>query len=291
MILDQLLGDFPRFHFLDHYYLKHPLARPGGCTHLTEVPGWSFVEHLLAQPGVDFLAARPEKVWEGGIVPTLAQARQLLTEGYTLRFRAAERHHPALLALAQDFQQAFAAPVDIHLYCTPAKNPGLNWHFDAEEVFILQTAGSKSWWVRKNTVHPWPVPESIPQDMRYERELMPALQCQLQAGDWLYVPGGFWHRTQADSESISLSLGVMATTALDVYNFLHHRLLQSILWRQRLPTPGTASTLTEAELQTQYLEVFQELGKDLLLHFSSQKTVSEFLSHRRTGSATESIKK
>ena len=36
----------------------------------------------------------------------------------------------------------FAAPVDVHLYCTPAGQPGFGWHYDAEDVFVLQTAGS-----------------------------------------------------------------------------------------------------------------------------------------------------
>src|SRR5204862_57834 len=131
--------------------------------------------------------------------------------------------------------------IDVHVYCAPGASPGFGWHYDAEDVFILQTVGSKEWWLRKNTVNPWPLVEALPADMRYPREIMPVLRCHLLAGDWLYIPAGYWHRTQAGEESISLSVGVLAATAVDVYDFLRREVLASLRWRKRLPVAGRAS--------------------------------------------------
>src|SRR5262249_27039897 len=150
----------------------------------------------------------------------------LLAEGCTLGIRHAEKHDPGLARLAEGFRRDFASPVDVHLYCTPAGRPGFGWHYDAEDVFLLQTQGTKEWFLRKNTVNPWPLAEPPPADMRYRLELMPLLRVTLAAGDWVYIPCGYWHRTEAGSEeSISLSVGVRSPSAVDVYDYLRRQLL------------------------------------------------------------------
>jgi 50S ribosomal protein L16 3-hydroxylase len=130
-------------------------------------------------------------------------------------------------------------------------------------VFVLQTCGSKEWEPRKNTVNPWPLVETLPADMRHEREIMPVLRCLLAAGDWLYIPHGYWHRTRAAEESISLSVGLRSAAALDVFDFLRGELLSSLKWRQRLPPAGAASPLGPEELSRRYRELFADLGADL----------------------------
>ena len=134
--------------------------------------------------------------------------------------RHAERHDPRILALAKDFEREFAAPVNIHIYATPGGQFGFGWHYDAEDVFILQTTGRKEYLLRKNTVQPWPLEETLPQDMRYEREIMPLMRCALEAGDWLYIPAGYWHMANAEQTAISLAIGVMSHAAIEVLDLL-----------------------------------------------------------------------
>jgi ribosomal protein L16 Arg81 hydroxylase len=81
--------------------------------------------------------------------------------------------------------------------------------------------------------------ETIPANQCYEREIMPVMSCRLQEGDWLYIPAGYWHQTQAHAESISLSVGLRPLTALDLYDSLRPQLLNDLLWRQRLPCLGS----------------------------------------------------
>jgi 50S ribosomal protein L16 3-hydroxylase len=53
-------------------------------------------------------------------------------------------------------------------------------------------------------------------------------------GDWLYIPSGWWHIAQTQTESIHLSIGVMPVVRLTLLEFLQHRLAHDPFWCQRL---------------------------------------------------------
>lgn len=281
MAIERLLGEVPLAAFVEGHYLKLPFARAGGCAHLLGLGGWALAERLLASGEADARASRDGALWEGGRVASAAQARQLLADGYTFAVRHAERHDPALAGLAEGFRRDFLAPVDVHLYATPAGRPGLGWHYDAEDVFVLQLAGRKQWLLRKNTVNPWPLIETLPADMQHRREIMPVLRCTLTAGDWLYVPGGYWHRTEAGGEeSVSLSVGLMPACAIEAFDFLRARLLGDLRWRQRLPAAGLAGG-SPGERARAYREAFAELGRALAELLAGEETALAFLRERQ----------
>lgn len=278
MAIAELLGETSLTTFMEGYYLRLPYAQPGGCRHLAPLGDWETIGRIVAAPGADVVAGREGTPWSGPLPHTTEEARAVLAAGFTLGLRHAEQHDPALAELAAGFCRDFAAPIDIHLYVTPAGQPGFGWHYDAEDVFVLQLRGAKEWLLRKNTVNPWPLVEALPEDMAYAREIMPLLRCPLAAGDWLYIPAGYWHATRAgQDESVSLSVGVKSLTALDALDALRRRLVHSLLWRQRLPPLGTASTLTPEALLAHYREVFADLGKDLAEAFRSEEFVRGFV--------------
>jgi ribosomal protein L16 Arg81 hydroxylase len=277
MALTRLLGEIPPSQFLERHFLKLPFARPGGCRELLPPVTWKTIENILGQPNVDVLAGREGQPWTGPAPTSPAEARKAFEAGYTIGIRHAEKHDPALKELADDFHRDFLAPIDVHLYCTPAGCPGFGWHYDAEDVFLLQLQGDKEWWLRKNTVNPWPLVETLPGDMRYEREIMPPMNCRLKADDWLYLPAGYWHRSLAGRESISLSVGIRSVTALDAYDFLRASLLTSLRWRQRLPPAGAVAAQTPEELLRQYRELFTDLGQDLARILAEEGTARAFL--------------
>ena len=72
----------------------------------------------------------------------------------------------------------------------------------------------------------------------------------------------------------------MSTTAVEVYDFLRRQLLASLLWRQRLPTPGRASAPGGEELRRHYREVFADLAQDLAGLLGSEQFVRSFLAER-----------
>lgn len=284
-MIEQLLGEFPLRQFIDEYYLRQPFSLPRGAAALAGLGAWPMVVAILSQPDADVLVVREGRRWEGDRNPSADEARRLFDEGYTVLVRHAERRHPQIAELAAGFARDFAADIDVHIYCTPGGQHGFGWHYDAEDVFILQTAGSKEYSLRKNTVNPWPVVEALPHDMRYEREIMPLAKCLLSAGDWLYVPHGYWHKADAREASFSLAVGVMSPTALDLLDFLRRRLPEAIRWRQRLPVVGAAARLTDDELLSQSGELFAELGADLGRLLRDERLVRDWVDWRRRTSA------
>ncbi|HTM54187.1 MAG TPA: cupin domain-containing protein [Pirellulales bacterium] len=277
MAVARLLGSIPLSLFMEEHYQKLPFALAGGCADFQHLGSWDALEEIWQQDGLDLLASGSQGVWAGDDPKTNADARAMLAAGYTLGLRNTQKQLPALAELAADFQRDFLATIDVQIYCTPAGSPGFGWHYDFEDVFILQTVGCKDWWLRKNTVNPWPLKETLAPDMRYEAEIMPLVHCTLRAGDWLYIPAGYWHRTSASEESISLSIGVAAQTGLDVFDSLRRQLIDSMLWRQRFPAAGAANPMSDRELLGAYREQMRVLGEDLSRILADPKTARDFL--------------
>jgi 50S ribosomal protein L16 3-hydroxylase len=272
--------DGDRQTFATEHYLQRPYAKPGACGAVKSLGDWPLVGRLVSHPGADVLAGRQGQVREEG-VRTIEEARSALASGFTVGLRHVQRIDEGLAGLADQFATAFGGAVDIHLYCTPAAQPGFGWHYDAEEVFVLQTVGSKTWKLRKNTVNPWPLMENIPKNQRYEREISPVMACRLEAGDWLYIPSGYWHATEAHEESISLSVGIRPVTGVDLFDALRGRVAASMLWRQRLPMNGVFSGQSVEERTTAIRELCVQLADDL-----SAQLTSGFLAEQFAGGAS-----
>lgn len=287
MVLERLLGSLPRSTFLDEYYLKLPFSLAATAAPWTNQVDWDLVERLLAAPGADVVVARSGQLGDSPSAADAAQARALFAEGYTLLVRHAERHDGGLAKLAGEFARELAGPVDVHVYATPAGQFGFGWHYDAEDVFILQATGSKEFSLRKNTVNPWPLVETLPADMRYEREIMPIFRCTLSAGDWLYIPHGYWHQATARSDSVSLAVGVLAPSGIDALDVARRRLLDSLPWRGRLPVRGAAGDQAALEQRDALRETLARLGDDLARLFRDEAfaaEVIEAISARAAGS-------
>ena len=279
-MIERLLDAPALQRFFSDHYLRLPFAHTGGAAELIPLACWDSLEELLRHPSADTLIVRRGEQ-QGDTLPDADQARQLVHDGHTLVVRHAERHVAALGELAAGFENDFGGPVNIHLYFTGATEFGFGWHYDAEEVFIVQAQGSKEYSLRKNTVNPWPVEESLPHNMQFEREIMPLMRCRLQPGDWLYIPSGYWHMGRATSEAISLAIGVLPGTGIDVLDFVRRQALSSLCFRQRLPLPGLWHEMTEAQIANLYREVFQQLAAELSKEVTSEATLQQFIAQRR----------
>jgi len=271
--------------FIEQYYLKLPFALGGGCQRWLDLGSWDTVERILAQPDADVLVVKSGAQLPGQPAPSYTEARALHSGGATIVLRHVEQLDPAIARFVAGFRRDLLAPLDVHIYCTPANQFGFGWHYDAEDVFILQTAGCKEYSLRKNTVNPWPVLETMPDDMGFQREIMPLVKCSLSAGDWLYIPGGYWHRAESREDSISVAIGVMSATALEFYDFVRRRLPDSLLWRQRLPVTTSAAGENAGQAGTQndaqYEVLCRQLGQDLLRVFTDPQTAAEFHEFRQ----------
>jgi ribosomal protein L16 Arg81 hydroxylase len=263
MNLSDTFGSFSISRFIDEYLHRLPLALPEAAVPLCQLGSRDSFNRLLAAPDLDLLVVRRGQRYGGPDPRTQKAAWQLIREGYTILVRHVERHVAEVAELARLFKCTFQAPVNVHIYATPGAEFGFSWHYDAEDVFIVQTTGEKEYSLRKNTVNVWPLEETLPADMKYERELMPLMRVRLQPGDLLYIPCGYWHRAQTPGGSdcaISLAIGVMSRTAISILDAVRPQLVQSLVWRQRLPV---TSHLSQEQAAEQYQKVIAQLAADL----------------------------
>lgn len=267
MILARLLGDFPAARFHEEFYFRLPYSRPGGARGIVPAIDWNRVRALVEAPDADVMISRRGRLAEDG------DWKSNYDRGFTITVRSAEKSDSDLSRLAEEFRAEFLSPVNIHLYCTPAGEHGFGWHYDVEDVFILQAEGAKVYSLRKNTVNPWPILETMPRDLGFEREGSPVFTCRLETGDWLYIPAGWWHIANTESESKSLAVGMMSPTALDLLKFLGSELAASVIWRQRLPLSD------EVHLS----KVLRDLGRDLAIVLGDPRLAAKFLEARRAG--------
>src|SRR5262245_56729902 len=277
MNLQTLLGDLSIQRFVSEYFHRLPYSAAGQARSLCELGTWKALTAILAQEMADVLVCRRNEQFAGPLPKNENEARHLVNDGYTLLVRHAERHDDRLADLAAAFARDFAAPVNIHMYCTPGDQFGFGWHYDAEEVFIVQTTGRKEYRLRKNTANPWPIEETLPADRHYQRERMQLDRCELAAREWLYIPSGYWHMGESRETAISLAIGVQRRTAIDVLDFLRPQLLDSLFWRQRLPVAGSAASLSDEELREHIAASFHQLVQDFQKRLADPANLDAFL--------------
>jgi 50S ribosomal protein L16 3-hydroxylase len=212
-ILQELLEPIPVHEFLHRAFTRVPVAMPDRARHYTQ----DFTEADIAamvETGRSVLRiVRQGRLVHDQARLSWAEAQAYYRGGHTLLVRYAERSSAKCQTLAEAFAQFFHAPVDIQVYVTPDQQQAFGWHYDLEEVFILQVQGCKEYTLRQNTVNPSPVWDTMPADLGYERETSRLrMTCRLEAGDWLYIPSGWWHIARTQAASMHLSIGVMPVT-------------------------------------------------------------------------------
>jgi ribosomal protein L16 Arg81 hydroxylase len=293
MALATLLGNLSPTTFVEEFFLRLPVAMPNCARGFISLGSWDVLSHLISQVETDVMVVREGQRSMSARPLSIDGVRSLLGEGHTVLVRHAERGHDALAQLAKEFSTELGAPVDIHLYATPPDRHGFGWHYDVEDVFILQTVGTKEYLLRKNTVNPWPLLETLPADMRYGRELMPLIRCDLEPGDWLYIPNGYWHRAVAKTESLSLAIGLTPATGIDALDFAREQSLESLRWRQRLPASGAATGSAGSEAESPLRQRLADLAddiRDLLTSPTFERLLLERLRDRSTGHLVPPLK-
>lgn len=142
------------------------------------------------------------------------------------------------------------------IYCSP-HGSGLPAHFDAYANFITQLKGSKTWQVQPNQnvqdpmVHydlfnyPY-IPDELQsywQGTPPDEHLSQGETIELSTGSTLFLPRGYWHKTQASQdETISLNLTFNQPTWLDLLLLeIRSQLVKQPHWRELAGGLGSAS--------------------------------------------------
>lgn len=213
-MISSWLGDTPLETFRVMHYGKSPFAQPSTARDARDYLNWQTLADLLSAPtDPDVMVVRNGRLLNLTPPSTPAEFRNMFGGGCSFVVREAERHDAGIRSVADAFTIELEGTVTIQVFATPAETHGFGWHYDCEEVFIAQTAGTKEYFLRKNTVNPRPTIDSIPTDMHFERETGEIVACTLAAGDLLYIPRGWWHMGRAIDNSLGLSVGVLPPEA------------------------------------------------------------------------------
>lgn len=196
--------------FLRDKWRREPYAEAATAAGCDAVLNAETVPRLIESgEELDVLVVRNGRLVSQHQPRSTEEMKGMLREGCSLVLRNTERNDPALGELAAQVEERLSGEVAIQLYMTPGGYHSFGWHYDYEEVIILQTGGTKEYRLRENTVNPRPTRENMPKDMKFELETTPAQGCTLVKGDWLHIPSGWWHMALARQNSLSISIGVL----------------------------------------------------------------------------------
>ena len=201
--------------FLQVHLQKQPLARPGVAASAIPLFSWGHFDTLLrSEAPLDLLTVQKGLLAKAPAPRCQADVRHLLDRGVSVVIRGSERNDPGLASLAQAFIEVLPGEVHVQLYATPAGSHSYGWHYDFEDVFIVQTAGIKDYYFRDNTVARATVLGETLDFGAVRAETTPLYSARLLPGDWLYLPARWWHFVTCAETSLSISVGVMPPEAL-----------------------------------------------------------------------------
>ncbi|MFD4657488.1 JmjC domain-containing protein [Kitasatospora sp. NPDC058444] len=154
-----------------------------------------------------------------------AKVLALLRGGATLLLRCVDQWHGPTGELVARLSEELDRRVEAFFFVTPAGGQGLAVHRDDADVFVLQAAGRKTWYVHDApAAADWRLGE-LPDDERSPLRLHGVLE----PGGVLYVPRGFAHRAVgAGGLSAHLSLTVRDLSVQDLRTALEGQLTEGL---------------------------------------------------------------
>lgn len=145
-------------------------------------------------------------------LPDIPTIRRAFSEGRTVVINHLERKYLNVAWLCRNIERGWLFNTHVNLYATPSGKQGLSYHYDDDDVFIVQLDGSKRWKIFRERAglplsgEAYQQPECVSAGFA-EYLLMP--------GDVLYIPRGFVHEAVAlRSISVHLTITVTVVRAL-----------------------------------------------------------------------------
>ncbi|MGW1047252.1 JmjC domain-containing protein [Streptomyces sp. NPDC002547] len=154
-----------------------------------------------------------------------AKVVSLLRTGATLLLRYVDQWHGPTGGLVARLSEEIDRRVEAFFFVTPAGGQGLAVHRDDADVFVLQVAGHKTWYVHDAPA----VADWSPRELSDDEHSPRLLHSVLQPGSVLYVPRGFAHRAVgADGLSAHLSLTIRDISLQDLRTALEQVLSEGL---------------------------------------------------------------
>ena len=138
--------------------------------------------------------------------PNVSTIRKALADDYTVVINNLEKKSIRVAEFCRNVEKNLYFNAIVNLYFTKANTQGLNYHYDTEDVFILQLEGKKEWRIYDVRAD-LPLTDEVYQQPDCDSSSFQ--EFQLCAGDVLYIPRGFVHEAHAlEHDSLHLTVTV-----------------------------------------------------------------------------------
>jgi ribosomal protein L16 Arg81 hydroxylase len=168
---------------------------------------------------------------------------ELMRNGVSLVANGIDSHSRSIRSLCDEISAFVQMPVVANGYLTFGdKNPFGN-HWDTHDVFAVQLFGRKRWQLFAPTF-PLPLVHQKSKYCKAECPKEPILDVVLEAGDFIYIPRGWWHNAQGLNErTFHLAVGIHPPRMIDYVTWITEQLLPEHLEARRgAPRAGDASS-------------------------------------------------
>lgn len=282
--LSSLLATISTDDFLDKYWPNEPFATHEDNPRLRAIldfPFFSSLDALLKTWNGAVQVHLPDISDESSSVDAVPNdAKKLFENGMALLFNNAHKLSPRLTDLLHAIKKDLGLPTSTFgrcmVYATP-DGKGTRAHFDQNINFVVQLYGIKKWWISPNSHIENPTERFTigqpldPELASYVQNDMPTVmptedqqEIVLKPGSVLFVPRGYWHRTEASGEALALNFTFSQPTYVDLFTAaLRSRLNLSSDWRE-LADGVTSVDPERRELAEQKFDfLLTELIKDI----------------------------
>lgn len=152
-------------------------------------------------------ATVPQELWfsktDQGSRVDIAKVEAYLAQGFSLCITCIDEKAPHLAALCNDVRARSFEQIKLGVIVTTGRQGAFRLHYDPEDLIILQVEGTKRWKIYGPAVSN-PVIGMAQQEPPPEEA--PVFNEVLRPGDFLFLPGGNWHRCE-NGPARSLHLG------------------------------------------------------------------------------------
>jgi len=210
--------------------------------HPTNLAEFNLVKDSMLAPPDQWLKRNP--AGDGNVVD-LPRFLAYMTAGFSLAMYRVDAFAPHLKALCQSIRASLREQIRMGVIVTTGQGGAFTLHYDPEDLIILQVEGRKRWKIFGppvvNPIVGMTPPPAPPEDTLLLDEV-------LEAGDFLFLPAGHWHRCENESNrSLHLGIFLQAPNGLDVVKALTSELLADDQFRKPLTRLDETSDLADLE--------------------------------------------
>lgn len=239
---------------------KLTLVRGGGADRYRPLLDWDTLKRMIergAHPKnlADITLTResvvvPPDRWltknpAGGNRIDIVKIESYMAQGFSLVMTRIETHAPHLSQLCDNIKSRLFEEIKVGVVVTTGTSGAFTLHYDPEDLIILQVEGRKRWKIYgpavSNPVIGMPQQTPPPEDELIFDEM-------LEPGDFLFVPGGNWHRCEnGPGRSVHLGFFLQPPTGWHFIKAINSQLLADEIFRKPLTRLAGPQELAEME--------------------------------------------